>query len=82
MRRKIVMQPLGNIAVCRPQKVSSSTCNRPHQTQSGVSGSHVDGYVLEADTSVGGAERHVAEMMINGAISFDDAAQALDQLWQ
>jgi hypothetical protein len=82
MRRPIQMQPLGNMAVCKAERVSSSTCKRPQLSQSGTSGGHSDDYSIGAETTVGGAERHVVEMMNSGDITYDQACTTLDELWK
>jgi hypothetical protein len=75
------MQPLGNMAVCKAERVSSSTCKRPQLSQSGVSGGYVDEYVNQSDAPVSGIERHVSELMLSGDVSFGEASQALDEVW-
>jgi hypothetical protein len=77
------MQPLGNMHnVVKPQRVSSSTCQRPQLSQSGTSGGLTDDYITEAHTAVGGAERHIVDMMNAGDITYDQATETLDQLWR
>jgi hypothetical protein len=75
------MQPLGNMSVCKSQRVSSSTCKRPQLSQSGTSGGLTDEYVVEAGTAVSGAERHIVEMMNSGDITYDQACNTLDEIW-
>jgi hypothetical protein len=76
------MQPLGNMAgVFKPKRVGSSTCPRPVQSQEGTVSTDADLYAMEADTRWSGAEKHVVDLMVSNSISFDEAEQALTEIW-
>jgi hypothetical protein len=79
MRRPIQMQPLGNMHVCRPQRVGSSTNPRPTVSNSGTIGSVTDGAIQSVDgVQVNGAMRHIMTMAESGDITMDEAASAMN----
>ena len=82
MRRPIQMQPLGNITgTFKPQRVGSSTCPKPKMATDGTVASLADEFAMDMDSHWSGAEKHVVEMMTSDAITYDQAEQALVEIW-
>ena len=82
-RRQIQMMPIGNMhGIFRSKRVPSSTCPKPVISQEGTIGGEADMYALEADTRWSGAEKHVAEMLLDdNSITYDEAEQAMLEIW-
>ena len=82
LRRPIVMQPLGNMnSRFKPQRVASSSCPKPPTPTDGAVTSLADDYAMEMDGHWSGAEKHVVELMTSDAITYDQAEQALVEIW-
>ena len=81
-RRPITMVAFGATTPTRGQRVPSSTCPKPSLPTHGTQTGEASLYQLESETPLSGAEKHVAEMLLDDhSISYDEAEQAMLEIW-
>ena len=76
------MMPLTSTTPTRGRRVPSSTCPNPGLPTHGTQTGEASLYQLESETHVSGAEKHVAEMLLDdNSITYDEAEQAMLEIW-